>query len=84
MEFILKNIKVFIAIIFILISASSILLAKSKSNYNQLVENGGEAYADQVTRKILRSGLVIFVLSVVFLLLTLFTGDYGGSMFGSD
>ena len=43
----------------------SIILSKSKANYNKLVKNNGERFANMVTKSLNAGGCILLVISVI-------------------
>ena len=46
----------------------SFLLSKSKSNYQKLVENGGEEFAMKTSKKLQLGGLLLFIIAALWLI----------------
>ena len=52
---------------FIIFAIFSLILSKSKKNYQKLVENNGEEFANRINKVLKFGGYLLFICSVVWL-----------------
>jgi isoprenylcysteine carboxyl methyltransferase (ICMT) family protein YpbQ len=62
-------------IIFILFAIFALVLSKSKTNYQKLVENNGEDFANKVNKYLKVGGYLLFICSILWICFNFFSSN---------